>query len=152
MKVSVLALVALLVLPASAYAARNPHYQFSDSRGRTVYIIDGDTVVVGKTKIRLLDIDTGEIEKGPHGYKCDAELQSGLQARDRLFQLLSPPNRFSMKYGKGKDLYGRNLARVYSNGKDAGKILASEGLAMPYDPRKGDAKPNHCPAPHAQHH
>jgi micrococcal nuclease len=145
------ALAALVAFPVSANAM-NAKYMFKDSRGRTVYTIDGDTIQYGKTKIRLLDIDTGEIIKGPHGYKCDAELQSGLKARDRLFQLISPPNVFTVKYGKGRDLYGRRLAYVYANHKDAGKILMSEGLARPYNPRKGDSKPNHCNAVSHHHH
>jgi micrococcal nuclease len=137
------ALAALIAFPVPANAM-NAKYVFKDSRG--------DTIQYGKTKIRLLDIDTGEIIKGPHGYKCDAELQSGLKARERLFQLISPPNVFTVKYGKGRDLYGRRLAYVYANHKDAGKILMSEGLARPYNPRKGDSKPNHCNAVSHHHH
>lgn len=97
----------------------------SGRRANCVY--DGDTVWVGREKIRLLDIDTPEM--GPP--RCSGPAPLATRARDRLAALLN---------GKidilrdGTDVYDRTLAHLEVDGVDVGSILLSEGLARPYVP------------------
>lgn len=93
-----------------------------------VRVIDGDTIVVGTTRVRAVGYDTPEV----HG-RCVEEKAKAAQATARLRQLLGDPEKASLKWSKGFDKYGRRLARFYSNHKDVGPILISEGLAHPYD-------------------
>jgi endonuclease YncB( thermonuclease family) len=98
----------------------------------TFTVIDGDTIKApyGVT-YRLLGFDTPET----HFAKCDAELQLGLAAKDRLTELLRTSEVTVIESGK-RDKYGRTLAKVMADGLDVGKILIGEGLARPYQGEK----------------
>lgn len=120
-------------------AAANP----VPARG-PVIIIDGDTVDIDGTRIRLLDIDTPETYRS----HCEAELTVGLRAKERLRALL---NSGAVSYATdGKhDRYGRLLARVLVNGADVGPLLLAEGYALPWRPgaaAKAERLAHWCPA------
>lgn len=122
------AIVALfLCLPA--YATPNPR---AGSPTVLIRVIDGDSIVYGRTRIRALGYDTPEV-KG----RCQAEKDLAARATARMRELASAPNRFSLKWAKGKDEFGRGLATFYSNGRPVGSILISEGLARPYSRSAG---------------
>lgn len=87
-------------------------------------IVDGDTLWIGRQKVRLANIDTAEL-----GGKCPYERALALRARDRLAKLLQRP--FTVM-PTGTDRYGRTLAVVRSEGRDVGGVLVREGLARPY--------------------
>lgn len=100
---------------------------------KRVGIIDGDTFVLGREKIRILNIDTPE----SFNARCEAELGLALEAKARLRSLL---DRGPIELERdGKDRYGRTLARVSVDGIDVGAMLISEGHALPYRPG-GEAK------------
>ena len=62
-------------------------------------VIDGDTIKVTidgvhpllgeRIKIRVRDIDTPEISKGRYGYKCQQELELGLEAKRAAEEFLA---------------------------------------------------------------
>jgi len=94
----------------------------------TFIVVDGDTIKApyGVT-YRLLGFDAPET----HFAKCDAELQLGLAAKERLEALLRTSEVKVIESGR-RDKYGRTLAHVTANGRDVGEILIGEGLARPY--------------------
>ena len=93
-----------------------------------VILIDGDTIDVDGTRIRVLEIDTPETFRP----RCENELVLGLKAKARLRELLdSGPVTFA---AKGHDRYGRTLAHVYAGEVDVGRKLLDEGFALPWRP------------------
>lgn len=95
-------------------------------------VLDGDTIVLEGTHIRIANIDAPEI----HHYGCDAELRLGLVAKRRMAELLdSGPvtvHRGDPESGRLKDRYGRTLATIEVDGRDVGAIMIGEGLARPW--------------------
>ena len=101
-----------------------------------VNIIDGDTLSIDGTRIRIVEIDTPETHKS----RCENELVLGLKAKERLRALVDqgPVHHEAVDL----DRYGRTLARVYidlDNGPvDIGETLLNEGFALPYRPGPQD--------------
>jgi endonuclease YncB( thermonuclease family) len=99
--------------------------------------VDGDTIKApyGVT-YRLLGFDTPETRFA----RCDAELELGLAAKERLEELLSGGEVKVIETGK-RDKYGRSLAHLTVDGRDVGDILIGEGLARPY---RGERRKSWC--------
>ena len=93
-----------------------------------ISVYDGDTIKIGGQRMRLLDIDTPEISKP----QCSYEEKVGYEARDRLRELIGQAGTIEIIDSGTTDKYGRNLIYVEVDGRDAGKILVSEGLALRY--------------------
>ena len=95
-----------------------------------INIVDGDTLSIDGTRIRIVDIDTPETFRS----RCENELVLGLKAKQRLRQLV---DQGQVHYeATGIDGFGRTLARVYVDLDDGpvnvGETLMIEGLALPY--------------------
>jgi endonuclease YncB( thermonuclease family) len=91
-------------------------------------VIDGDTVDIDGTRIRLVEIDTPET----HQPRCAREYELGLKAKQRLIELLDGAE---VSYTTtGIDRYGRTLARLYAGETNVGEVLLKEGHALPYVP------------------
>lgn len=104
----------------------------------SVTVHDGDTIRCGSERIRLENIDAPEL---PDSSRCSAQSRQrlatsnnppwcdyalGYRSRDALRTLL----RGNVKIHRtGTDRFGRTLARVSVNGRDAGSYLVSQGLA-----------------------
>lgn len=92
---------------------------------------DGDSIrLCDGERIRIANIEAPEMpgspkcERGRRGW-CDYQL--AVQSRDALQGFLATgPVTIARQ---GKDAYGRTLARVSVNGRDAGQYLVSLGLA-----------------------
>jgi hypothetical protein len=93
-----------------------------------VNIVDGDTVKIGKKTIRIVEIDTPETYQP----RCEQELVKGLEAKERLRQLLDT-GKITYK-SAGTDRYGRTLAHVFAGDTNVGQTLIAEGHALPYKP------------------
>lgn len=97
-------------------------------------IVDGDTFWIKGEKVRIANIDAPEtpgsdrckhLRTGKNPSWCDVE--RGLKARDTLRDFLSSgPVSISRQ---GEDQYGRTLATVSVDGKDAGSHLVNQGVA-----------------------
>ncbi|WP_260925411.1 thermonuclease family protein [Novosphingobium sp. 9] len=95
-------------------------------------IHDGDTIRCGAERIRISNIDAPELRGSPscRGWKkrthwCD--YAAGIRSRDALKVFLARgPVRVQRS---GHDKYGRTLATVSVNGRDAGAYLVGRGLA-----------------------
>ena len=87
-------------------------------------VVDGDTIYAtdGKElrKIRLTEIDAPERDQ-LMGSESTAYL-SNLLADGLIDAEL-----------EGKDAYGRDLGRIYDNGKDINRLMVSSGMAWVYD-------------------
>ena len=92
-------------------------------------IYDADTGWEHGVKWRLLDIDAPEIGNRDAG--CKAETAIGKRARDRLRSLMVPG--YTIVGSSRRDRSKRALVRMtLADGRDAGAVLISEGLAQPW--------------------
>ena len=119
--------------PADAAAtADGPGIRASFGRckwgGGQFCVVDGDTIYLGGSKVRIADIDAPET----HDYGCPSELALGNRATDRLGALLNSGRVTLRPIDRDRDVYGRLLRRVEVDGRDVGDTLVSEGLARPY--------------------
>lgn len=97
-------------------------------------VIDGDTVIINETHIRIANIDAPEL----HG-KCDAEDRLARVAKHKMQELMAgevtihPGDPID---GRLTDRYGRTLATLSivtpEGNKDVGAIMITEGLARPW--------------------
>ena len=92
------------------------------------FIIDGDTLKINGTKIRLVSVDAPEISQKckTHGHTENC----GELVKLRLVQVTS--NEDTTCYSHGKDYFGRVLAECYINDININKWLLREGLAVYY--------------------
>lgn len=96
--------------------------------GKSLRVIDGDTVALGAERIRLLDIDAPETVHP----RCESELVLGFAAKARLIELLRGRQVKITRHGR--DRYGRTLARFTVGGRDVGALLSADGLAIAWRP------------------
>ena len=90
-------------------------------------VIDGDTLAIGATRVRLFGIDAPE-----SGQRCGgsgADWACGAIAAARLAALAGAAVRCS---GDEHDRYGRLIAICSADGVDLGGRMVSEGLAWAY--------------------
>ena len=93
-----------------------------------VRVIDGDTIDIDGTRIRILSIDTPETFRS----RCENEYLLGLKAKERLTELVGSGE---VSYTPdGVDRFGRTLATVYVGEVDVGEVLLKEVHALPYMP------------------
>ena len=117
-------------------ASRNaPVFGLCHVGGGINCVVDGDTIWMDGRKIRLAEIDAPET----HPSRCPAEADLGNRATLRLQQLLNAGPITLEPVGRDEDRYGRKLRILMRHGASLGEILASEGLARPYQggPRAG---------------
>jgi len=100
-----------------------------------VSVHDGDTIRCGGERIRIANIDAPELPGSPkcerrrRGYEwCD--YRAGAASREALRAFLTR-GRVTIER-QGEDAYGRTLATVRVNGRDAGEYLIARGLARPW--------------------
>lgn len=100
--------------------------------GRTIRVIDGDTVALASgERIRLIGIDAPEIGRA----RCWRERRIAVRASARLAHHLrqGPVTIRRCDGSRCQDRYRRTLADLtLSDGRDAGRVLIREGLALPY--------------------
>ena len=92
------------------------------------FIIDGDTLKINGTKIRLVGVDAPEISQkckfGKHVENC------GELVKLRLVQVTDSKD--TICYSHGRDFYGRVLAECYVEDINMNKWFLREGLAVYY--------------------
>jgi endonuclease YncB( thermonuclease family) len=103
--------------------------------------VDGDTIRNGGVTYRLANIDAPETG---HRARCESEDQLGRAAARRMQSLMGRADVVTITPTGRRDRYGRTLALVEVDGRDAGEILIREGLARPWRGRReswcGDAQ------------
>lgn len=97
-------------------------------------VVDGDTIRLDGTTIRIADIDTPEVRD----YQCAEELALGQAATRRMTELVNGGG-FTLRPwtdGRDEDVYGRKLRVLVRDGTSLGMTLVAEGLAQPWTGRK----------------
>tara|TARA_Y100001970_G_scaffold233029_1_gene290306 strand:- start:4512 stop:4976 length:465 start_codon:yes stop_codon:yes gene_type:complete len=93
-----------------------------------IKIIDGDTIIINKEKIRFSGIDTPELkqtcQKNNKIYYC------GIKAKRILTKKIGKNVPKCIK--EGKDIYKRILAECFINGKSLSTFLVRSGYAFAY--------------------
>ncbi len=118
---SLIAVLSISFLGSNAFAA--------DALSGIPRIIDGDTLALGSTKIRLQGIDAPETDqvcldsRGKH-WTC------GIEARDRLATKIG--NRSIDCVSSGLDTYGRTLAVCNVAGEGLNAWMVREGWALAF--------------------
>lgn len=115
----------LAILAAAAFAGDQPFVC------KQLSVHDGDSIRCGGERIRIENIDAPELPDSPkcHPVRSYAwcDYQAGYASRDALIAFLVRGR--VMVQRTGTDRYGRTLAQVSVNGKDAGAYLVGQGLA-----------------------
>ncbi len=132
--------LALALWPAASAAAEPHRALFPLCAGpvRVTCVVDGDTIWYRRTKIRIADIDTPEVNQPD----CAKERALGRRATERMRQLLNAGS-FTLKAprnGRTRDRFGRELRIITRDGQSLGAVLVHEGLAA----RWGGPKRNWC--------
>ena len=117
-------LLALSLSAAFALCAEAP---------RTTCVVDGDTFWLHGEKVRIADINAPET----HQATCPAERRLGEAATRRLLDLLNAGPFELAAGGRDRDRYGRLLRVVRRQGQSLGALLVVEGLAEPWQGRRG---------------
>lgn len=91
--------------------------------------VDGDTLIIAGTRIRLNAIDAPETDQTCLDAK-GTPFACGILARDRLRAKIGKASVTCR--GEGADRYGRTLARCTLHGEDLNRWLVAEGLALAY--------------------
>ncbi|WP_196108625.1 thermonuclease family protein [Brucella intermedia] len=93
-----------------------------------VYVIDGDTVILGKIHIRLKGIDAPEMQqqciRAGTPYDCGREARNLLRSRIGKSSIRCET--------EGRDQYGRELARCYLGETDLNGWMVEQGWAVSY--------------------
>jgi micrococcal nuclease len=125
--------LAALALAGCGTEARDPTAPGQEQRGRVVTVIDGDTIKVeldGRTDtVRLLGIDTPESQRPQTPVECGSKKAAATLRRlvlDRDVVLRGDPTQDAV------DRFGRSLAYVEVDGRDAGEAMVASGWAKPY--------------------
>ncbi len=109
--------------PASADSA---HFTLCGSGPRVTCVVDGDTIWLRGTKIRLERFDAPEKEKP----QCTQEAIMSADATRRLMDLLNGGEfEVTRRGNQDADRYGRKLRTIEVGGQSVGDILIAEGLA-----------------------
>lgn len=114
---------------APAPALRAVQFSACGAGRRVTCVVDGDTIWLDGTKIRIADIDTPEVSHP----SCPAELALGQKATARLTALLNQGPFAVEPYRRDTDVYGRKLRILSRDGTSLGKVLVDEGLAHVWD-------------------
>jgi endonuclease YncB( thermonuclease family) len=112
---------ALLLAAAPPQALAKPLYGNAE-------VLDGDTLRMGGTRIRLFGIDAPE-----HDQTCTrngTRWPCGTEATDRLRRLVAGKNVRCVPVGK--DDYGRTLARCDTIGVDLNLVMVESGYAIAF--------------------
>src|SRR5690606_18683415 len=118
-------LILALTIVAAAWAMFKPNGRSLEGRA---FVVDGDTIRIGDTRLRLKGIDAPEM-----GQTCRREARSyacGEAAREALIRLVG--NRIVQCRASGRDRYQRVLAFCTVNGQDINARMVEEGWAVTY--------------------
>lgn len=99
---------------------------------RITCVVDGDTIWLEGTKIRIADINTPETSNPD----CAAEKALGDKATLRLLQLLNQAPFDLASVDRDEDRYGRKLRIITRGGESLGDQLVREGLAEEWNGRR----------------
>ncbi|WP_269386889.1 thermonuclease family protein [Hoeflea alexandrii] len=116
-----------LVAGAALVAARMDHFTATDISGR-VRVVDGDSLALGKRRLRLKGIDAPELaqrcRKDGFDYGCGTESASYLRGLIGGAEVVCK--------GEGIDRYGRDLVRCRAGNVDLNAAMVRSGHAIAF--------------------
>lgn len=126
--IAVLGGVAVAVAIAIFGREKTNHPGEGSSAIQAVRVIDGDTIEVNSEKPRLYGIDAPE--KGQPCRRNNIPYDCGAASKEHLEFLLSGAELNCTK--KGKDKWGRYVAKCEADGEDVSKLMVRHGWAIAY--------------------
>ena len=101
--------------------------------GRAVRVIDGDTISLNGTKIRLKGIDAPESKQECKYQEADKvrKYKCGIESAEYLSHLID--GKTVECTDEGKDLYGRTLSYCYVGTTNINRQMVRDGWAIGYD-------------------
>jgi endonuclease YncB( thermonuclease family) len=119
----------VICMPGSSVRARSDATDATERLSGLVRVIDGDTISIGETRVRLEGIDAPESEqtckrKWFGSWPCGATATSALAKLVEGRPVSCDP--------RGHDKYGRVLAICYADGKDINAQMVRQGLAWAF--------------------
>jgi len=123
-----LLLAGLVVLAVAAVALLRNEPAATPLTGRAE-AVDGDTLRLGATRIRLLGLDAPELAQDCSG--AGGDWPCGAEARAFTRQVLAGHAVTCARFGR--DVYGRTLARCDVDGSDLGRQIVAAGWAVSND-------------------
>ena len=118
--------------PTEQTVAVTQDFGVCHSGGGTNCVVDGDTIWMDGTKIRIADIDAPET----HPSRCAEEARLGNAATNRLRILLNAGPVELASADRDTDRYGRKLRIVMRDGHSVDAMLIGQGLARPWEGRR----------------
>ena len=118
---------AIAMMGFSTVAAHAQQLEMCHGKTRVTCLVDGDTIWIDGSKLRMEGYDTPE----PTTDICggDAEVALAHKASERTLELLNA-NPWTIEYSNKIDNTGtRELVTIRINGRDIGDILIEEHLA-----------------------
>jgi len=100
-----------------------------------VRVVDGDTIRLGRERVRIMNIDAPETENRA---RCNAERRLAAVATMKLTEIIMGERLEIERHGK--DRFGRTLAYIRVRGADVGEMLIMARVAV----RWGNGRPDWC--------
>lgn len=122
-RLDIVALIAAVALSFGNMIGGSP-----DEVSGRARVIDGDTLEVGGTRVRIAGIDAPELQQ-----RCRDGSACGWQAKAFLADVIGE-HRVRCVI-EGTDIYGRSLAACRVGPHDLGEALVRAGHAIPWEPR-----------------
>ena len=120
--------VAMLVISSVAFVAARMDHLAGDEISGAARVVDGDSLAIGKRRLRLKGIDAPELKqrctRDGFEYGCGTESASYLRG-------LVGKHHVECK-GEGLDRYGRDLVRCKAAGVDLNETMVRSGHAIAF--------------------
>jgi micrococcal nuclease len=114
-------------------SARTPpttaSFSYCPRGGEDNCVVDGDTLHINGTTVRVADIDTPETNQP----QCISEAALGAEATEEMLRLVNAGPFTVEPYGREQDIYGRKLRLLMRDGRSLGQMLVAKGLARTWD-------------------
>lgn len=105
-----------------------------------IIAVDGDTYQIAGRRLRLAGWDSPETGSAA---KCRKEHELGLRAEAQAKLFIGTGTTATLQL-LGQDQYKREVARIWLDGTDIGKMLNVDGLALPIHKDEVSAKADWC--------
>lgn len=129
--VAIAILLAAMMVAAWFYGVWTDQRQPVPIAGQKIYVVDGDSFVVGMRKLRLDGIDAPELKQTCKDSQ-NVEWPCGRMARAALEKLLLEPGLSCV--AEAQDRYARSVATCSSTStQDIAAVQVREGLAVTHD-------------------
>jgi endonuclease YncB( thermonuclease family) len=104
----------------------------------SIRVIDGDTIYIGNSKIRIFGIDAPELSQ--ICFKDRKEVKCGEASKVALMSLIKMGTLKCLILNK--DRYKRDISTCAVDGNDIGRLMVSSGWALNYEPYSKGAYQN----------